>query len=98
MSYILSEYERMENKRCEYMELFIMLESEINGLAEIASELNIPWEGDANKAYIIRFNADFLIFKEILNRFYLAGEILGEAIKEYQKNEGEIAGMIDALT
>lgn len=97
MSYILGEYERMEQKRAEYMELFGRLESEINALARIAAALKIPWEGSANKAYIIRFNADFIYFKDVLQKLYMLGRILGEAINEYQGNERSIAELIETM-
>lgn len=95
--HILGEYEQMERKRTEYMELLIRLETEINALSEVASSLRIPWEGDACKAYIIRLNADALIISGIMKRLYDAGELLGEAIDEYQRNEREISELIEAM-
>lgn len=95
--HILSEYDRMESKRIRYMELFTRLEKEINELFDTASNLRIPWEGSAAKTYIIRVNTDALIISEILKSLHFAGEVLGMAISEYQRNEGEIAQLIADL-
>lgn len=95
--YILGEYGQMEQKRAEYMMLLSRLSTEINALSDIVASLRIPWEGEAYKAYIVRLNADALIISGILKRLNDAGELLGAAINEYQKNEREIAELIESL-
>lgn len=95
--YILGEYEQMEQKRAEYTELLNRLLAELNALSDIAASLRIPWEGDACKAYIIRLNADALIISGILKRLNEAGQLLGAAINEYQRNESEISELIEAM-
>ena len=95
--YILSEYEQMKNKHERYAELYSQLEKEVNGLLELAKSLHIPWEGAANRAYIIRFKADAIMLSLILKRLNSADMYLVAAISKYQQNEVEVAGLIDEI-
>lgn len=95
--YILGEYDLMEKKRVRYLELYKLLEKEINSIFEVAAKLGIPWEGEAFKAYIVRLNADSLWLMEAMKRIYGAGAALDIAISNYQKNENEIAQLIGGM-
>lgn len=92
--YILSEYEQMEKKRLEYSSLYKQLEEAINGFIRVATDINIPWEGDANKAYITRLKSDTQWLSSVLYRINEAGELLQIAVSEYQKSERDIEQII----
>ena len=95
--YLLSEYEQMNEKQETYMERYTQLAEQIETLKKMARALSLPWEGEANRQYLVRLETDLIEIVCILDRLYKAGELLHEAIVKYQKTEGVIAELIAEL-
>ena len=95
--YLLSEYTQMKQKLETYMELYTQVCDRIDQLKDVARSLSIPWEGEANRQYLVRLETDFLEIDRILARMCEAGELLFEVIGKYQKTEGVIAQLIAEL-
>ena len=95
--YLFSEYEAMHQKQIRFDELYLQLCEEIEGVRKMAQALSLPWEGEANKRYLIRLQADLLTIQKIMERLFAASQMLSEAIMEYQKTEAVVAAVIGGL-
>ena len=79
------------------MELYVQVGEQVEALKKMARALSLPWEGEANRQYLLRLETDLIEIMQILDRLYRAGELLHDAIVNYQKTEGVIADIIAEL-
>lgn len=95
--YCLREYDQM---KCVYERFNTLYRSMCNAINEIEERfrgMKIPWEGEANRMYLLRMEADFLEIERVMARIYLAKDCLREAIEGYQKTENLVEVRIGGL-
>ena len=95
--YLFSEYEAMHQKQIRFRELYLQLCDEIDRVRKMAQALSLPWEGEANKRYLVRLQTDLLTIQKIMEKLLAASQMLSEAIVEYQKTEAVVAAVIGGL-
>ena len=95
--FCLNEYEQMRNAYRSFDNVCTELCSTFEVLKESAGHLHIPWEGEANRIYLLRLNADLLECDRVLQKMLQAKELLRVTIEEYQKTEGVISQMIGGM-
>ena len=95
--YLFSEYEAMRQKQIRFAQLYAELCDALEDVKKMALALSLPWEGEANKRYLIRLQADLLTATQIMERLFAASQMLKEAIGEYQKTEAVVASVIGGI-
>ena len=93
----LREYGKMKENAERMDALYRMLCAKADLLDESARTLRLPWEGQANKQYLLRLEIDLLDLERYLLRIGQAVQLFGEAIAEYQKTESVVEQMIAGL-
>ena len=96
--HLFSEYGEMNQKQIRLSQLYTLLGEQITILKKTASALALPWEGEANKTYLLRLEADFLRTEKTMDLLLQALILLKMAIEEYQKTENVIAQIIGDMT
>lgn len=94
---LVCEYEQMYQKQQRFTDLYGQLCEQFERIRKTAEALKLPWEGEANRQYLIRLESDLLKTVKTLDRLFLASEHLKESIAEYQKTEGLIRELIEGL-
>ena len=95
--YLFSEYEAMHQKQIRFTQLYGQLCDAVEDVKKMAAALSLPWEGEANKRYLVRLQADLLTITQIMDRLHAATQLLEEAIAEYQKTEAIVAAVIGGI-
>ncbi len=95
--FLFSEYVEMKNKQEQFSALYLQLAEQIEVIVKTVRALSIPWEGEANRRYLMRLEADLIRIENIMGRLYFASDMLREMIAQYQKTEGVIAEMIGGI-
>ncbi len=95
--FLYSEYVEMKQKQEQFASLYLRLGEQVELIVKTARALSLPWEGEANKLYLLRLQADLIRIEKIMGRIFMAAEMLKEAIGEYQKTEGVVAEVIGGI-
>lgn len=93
----LCEYKGMQQESVSLQERFERLRIQIDRLKEAATNLQIPWEGEANKHYVLRLQSDFSEAERILRRMESTIQLLAAATEDYQKTEHMIHQLIGGM-
>lgn len=93
----LCEYKGMQEGSISLQERFECLCAQLGNLRETVTNLQIPWEGDANKYYVLRLQSDFSEAERILDRVESAVRLLTMATEDYQKTEHMVSQLIGGM-
>lgn len=96
--YCLREYDQMKGVYERFNALYRGMCNAINEVEDHFRGMKIPWEGEANRMYLLRMEADFLEIERVMARIYKAKDFLREAIEGYQKTENLIEQRIGGLS
>ncbi len=95
--YLRSVYEQMQEKQQRFMELHARVCTEVNRLQQVVRSMQIPWEGEANRQYLLRTEVEFLELHRALQKMQEAGEKLKGVILAYQSTERRIGDLIGGM-
>lgn len=93
----LNEYTGMQNCSSKLSEQYQKLYDTVSKLKDTVLNMQIPWEGEANKAYVIRLRMDFTEAEKILEHVASAVTVLSEATDAYQKTEHMVGQLIGGI-
>ena len=57
---LICEYAQMNQKQQRFSDLYAQLCEQFEEVKKTAQALRLPWEGEANKQYLIRLETDLL--------------------------------------
>ena len=92
------DYVSFRNGTRQLSELFMKLGKEVEAIAGYTAELDIFWDGEANKAYIGRVGQNLFAIAEITVKIRDTIRILGLVLDIYMENEKRIQRLIGEYT
>lgn len=92
------DYVSFCNRTRQLSELFIKLGEEVEAIAAYTAELDIFWDGGANKAYIGRVGQNLFAIGEITVKIRDTIRILCRVLDIYMENETRIQRLIGEYT
>ncbi len=95
--YLLGKYELMYQKQVRFLELCHEMTERVNEMEKMAKALQLPWEGEANRQFLLRLGADYLEITQTMEKLNSAGELLLEIIEQYQNTEGVVSEIIAGI-
>lgn len=77
--------------------LTVKLEEEISKLKAVLNDIDIFWQGEANSAFHLALNEDFLIMEALCLKFKYSANLIRRAVEEYSAGDSIVSCIVGGL-